>query len=88
MKQEADIAQENEGEQEDALNEKTDDALYRVRRVQLHRMIELRKKKLRNAGSIWKTAAEFETEFEFLKQLRMTSEEKEEYLPPSLMSTE
>ena len=34
------------------------------------------------------TAAELEAEVEFLKDLRMSNEEKEEYLPPSLLSTE
>ena len=89
-KQEVDIAQENEGEEEEALSEETDNALYRVCGAQLHRMIELRKKKLRDAypGGSRETAAELEAEVEFLKQLRMTSEEKAEYLPPSLMSTE
>ena len=63
----------------------SDDTLYRICGAQMHRMIEVRKSKLKAHGG---ASSKLMSELQFLGQLVMSKEEKEKFLPLPLKSTE
>lgn len=63
-----------------------EDSLYHVCGAQLHKMIVVRKEKLKGLGANDQLAED--TEIDFLQSITMTNVEKPQQLPPSLMVTE